>query len=100
MRQATLESKEHDVVMAWASWNGLYIIHARCRRRVHDLPPGWPDFNLIYGNKIPLVEMKVHTKPLAACVFFCTFIIVHMILLGAAEEPVVLGERTEGELRD
>jgi hypothetical protein len=60
---AKLEGKEHDVVMAWASRNGLYIIHASCRRRVHDLPPGWPDFALVYGNRVACVEMKVHTKP-------------------------------------
>jgi hypothetical protein len=57
-----LESKEHGIVMRWAKRNRLRVLHARTSSRVHDLPPGWPDFTLIRGPKVAFAEMKVHTR--------------------------------------
>jgi hypothetical protein len=56
------EGKEHELVMAWVRLHGLKCIHAPTTRRVHDLEPGWPDFTLVYGNRVLLLEMKVSSK--------------------------------------
>ena len=56
------EGKEHDIVMAWISRHELKCIHASCKRKVHDLEPGHPDFTLLHGNRFLFVEMKTTTK--------------------------------------
>jgi hypothetical protein len=54
-----LESDEHDQVMKWAHYQQLFVLHAGTHKAVSDLPPGWPDFSLIYSSRVCLVEMKV-----------------------------------------
>jgi hypothetical protein len=54
-----LEPDEHDKVMEWAHYQELLVIHAGTHKAVSDLPPGWPDFTLVYGASVCLVEMKV-----------------------------------------
>jgi hypothetical protein len=53
------ERKEHATVMAHVRKYKWPVLHADTRRRVHDLPPGWPDFTAIRGKKVLLIEMKV-----------------------------------------
>jgi VRR-NUC domain len=52
------EKADHKRVMAWVARNELKCIHAPTFRRVHDLPPGWPDFTLIWGDQHLFVELK------------------------------------------
>jgi hypothetical protein len=52
------EKADHNRVMSWVRRNELECIHAPTFRRVHDLPPGWPDFSLIWGDRILFVELK------------------------------------------
>jgi hypothetical protein len=57
-----LEPAEHDLVMKWAKYQGLLVLHAGTHKAVNDLPPGWPDFSLVYGAAVCLVEMKTKTR--------------------------------------
>jgi hypothetical protein len=52
------EKADHKLIMSWVARNELECIHAPTFRRVHDLPPGWPDFSLIWGDRILFVELK------------------------------------------
>jgi hypothetical protein len=52
------EKADHNRVMSWVSRNELLCIHAPTFRRVHDLPPGWPDFTFIWGDRHLFVELK------------------------------------------
>lgn len=52
------EKADHKLVMSWVSRNELECIHAPTFRRVHDLPPGWPDFTFIWGDHHLFVELK------------------------------------------
>jgi hypothetical protein len=40
------EAKQHGILCAWLCKNEIPFIHAPTSRRVHDLPPGWPDFTV------------------------------------------------------
>lgn len=53
------EKAEHDLVLSWSSLHRLEPIHAACHRKVHDLPPGWPDFTFCVMDRVLFVEMKV-----------------------------------------
>jgi hypothetical protein len=43
------EAKQHGILCAWLVKNEIPFIHAPTSRRVHDLPPGWPDFTIFYA---------------------------------------------------
>lgn len=57
-KQTADEKADHKRVMSWVARNKLECIHAPTFRRVHDLPPGWPDFTLIFGDRHLFVELK------------------------------------------
>lgn len=59
------ESKQHAIFVTWLTKHQIPHIHAPTGRKVHDLPPGWPDFSIF--RKTPsstitqclLIEFKV-----------------------------------------
>jgi hypothetical protein len=66
------EAKQHGILCAWLVKNEIPFIHAPTSRRVHDLPPGWPDFTVFhkiedrYSDALPFniayalfIEIKV-----------------------------------------
>lgn len=56
------ETDQHNEVLKWAKWQELHVLHARTSEAVHDLPPGWPDFTLLYADRALLIEMKVNNR--------------------------------------
>lgn len=52
------ESKMHDLIIADLKRRKIPFIHASMKRRVRDLPVGWPDFTVFAHGETALVELK------------------------------------------
>ena len=51
------EKRQHHILMNWLLRNQVPYDRSRMDRRVTS-QIGWPDFKIIYGNQILLIEMK------------------------------------------